>query len=144
MLYIVHTLYCHIDFGLDKAVLLYIYSSIQFEACQAHKSSNSAWSCIDIVMYAAGSLAHKAEVLEADVGAEAAPDNHAQQHHNLLLPVYEPQEYSLTSVSWQQIQRVVASKYCTILFVTKLCVQILGRLHILSFIYICVNCACHI
>ena len=129
MLYIVHTLYCHIDFCLDKAVLLYIYSSIPFEACQAHKPSNSAWSCIDIVMYAAGSLAHKAEVLEADVGAEAAPDNHAQEHHNLLLPVYEPQEYSLTSVSWQQIQRVVASKYCTILFVTKLCANIRSTSH---------------
>ena len=83
MLYIVHTLYCHIDFCLDKAVL-YTYSSIQFEACQAHKSSNSAWSCIDIVTYAAGSLAHKAEVLEADVGAEAAGHDHANEHHDLL------------------------------------------------------------
>jgi len=64
-------------------------------------------------MYAAGSLAHKAEVLEPDVGAEAAPDNHAEEHHNLLLSVQEPQEYSLTSVVVADPESCKSILYCT-------------------------------
>ena len=31
----------------------------------------------------------ESEVLEPDVGAETAPDDHAEQHHDLLLPALQ-------------------------------------------------------